>query len=71
MEPSKLNRYDEKNMYQYGGGGRGKRINTDDSEDMHKTNKVLMKEYRILKKKYTDLEIKYRELKKSTEQNNS
>lgn len=62
MDPLKLNRYNEKNMYQYGGGKTKQNITNESNE----SNEILLKEYRILQKKYEDLEKKYEILKEST-----
>ena len=65
MDPSKLNRYDEKRLYQYGGGSKDS-IKIMDTEDIYKNSETLLKEYRILQKKYEALEEKYKKLKEST-----
>jgi len=70
MEPSKLNRYDERKLYQYGGGSKGN-IKKEDTEDIYQSNKVLLKEYRILTKKYENLQKEYDKLKEKTTKNNS
>ena len=72
MEPSKLNRYDERGLYQYGGGCCSKgTIKKHTTNDAYKSNEILLKEYRILKKKYKNLEKKYEKLKEETTKDQS
>ena len=64
MDSLKLNRYDERNLYQYGGIKNKK--SESNYDEKYSTNEILLKEYRILQKKYDNLKIKYDELKEST-----